>query len=137
MSMEQPVSRKGAKARSDFGFGAHAIPSLFFVSLRLCVRPLFIFFACVSCAHSQAAEPKVEHLRGVLEKTMRADASAQITDSLGDTYYVAKTEATEKRIVNFVGKPKKVVVTGLVEARANGSLYFQLKTIELAKEIKK
>jgi len=73
------------------------------------------------CFASRGAEEKI---RGLLEKTAKPDACAQITDALNEMYYVAKTDATEKMVANFVGKNQKVVVTGTIETKPNESVPF-------------
>ena len=72
-----------------------------------------------------------EKIRGLLEKTVKPDACAQITDALNEMYYVAKTDATEKMVAEFLGKNQKVVVTGTVESKPNESVPFiNAKTVE-------
>ncbi len=70
---------------------------------------------------SHASEEKV---RGLLEKTVKPDACAQITDALNEMYYVVKTDAAEKMVANYVGKNQKVVVTGAIETRPNETVPF-------------
>src|SRR5437016_4733530 len=77
---------------------------------------------------ARAAEEKI---RGVLEKTAKPGACAQITDALSDVYYITKTDESEKAVASFVGKTQKVVITGTVEAKeGDASLFFNLKTAE-------
>ena len=72
-----------------------------------------------------------ERIRGVLEKTARPDACAQITDVLDETYYVNKSDATERMIAKFLGRNIPVVVTGTVENKpGTQGLYFNLKSVE-------
>ncbi|MBI3830834.1 MAG: hypothetical protein HY291_15040 [Planctomycetes bacterium] len=63
-----------------------------------------------------------EHIRGVLEKTARTDACAQITDALNEIYYVAKGDAAEKMCADLLGK--RVVLTGTVEQHAGDTAYY-------------
>ncbi len=67
-----------------------------------------------------------ERIIGVLEKTAKSGACAQITDVLKETYYVAKSSQAERLCKPLIGK--KVVVAGVVEER-NGdpSYYFKLR----------
>lgn len=75
-----------------------------------------------------AAEEKI---RGLLEKTVKAGASAQITDALNETYYITKSEEAEKMIAEYVGKNVKVVVTGTVDSKeGDPAFYFTLKSVE-------
>jgi hypothetical protein len=75
-----------------------------------------------------AAEEKI---RGVLEKTVRAGACAQITDALAETYYITKSDEAEKMIAEYVGKNVKVVITGTVESKeGDPAFYFTLKSVE-------
>jgi hypothetical protein len=75
-----------------------------------------------------AAEEKI---RGVLEKTAKAGACAQITDALSDVYYVTKTDQAEKAVADYVGKNVKVVVTGTAENReGDPANYLVLKAVE-------
>ena len=77
---------------------------------------------------AQAGE---ERIRGMLEKTEKAEACAQIKDALNELYYVTKSDAAEKMVANFVGKSQRVVVTGTVESKPNESVpYINLKTVE-------
>src|SRR5690349_87069 len=77
---------------------------------------------------TQAAEEKI---RGILEKTARPNACAQITDALNDVYYITKSDEAEKAVANFVGKNVKVVITGTVEAKeGDPANYFNLKSVE-------
>lgn len=70
-----------------------------------------------------------EKIRGTLEKTTKPGACAQITDALGDVYYVNKTDEAEKAVAAFVGKNQKVVIAGTVETKeGDTALYFSLKT---------
>ena len=76
----------------------------------------------------RAAEDKI---RGVLEKTTKAGACAQITDAVSDTYYIVKSDEAEKLIADFVGKNVRVVITGAVEEKKDDpAFYFNLKAIE-------
>ena len=88
---------------------------------------LALLLSCVAAAH--AVEEKI---RGVLEKTVKPGACAQITDALSDVYYITKTSEAEKLIADFVGKNIKVVITGTVETKAGDPLsyYFDLKSVE-------
>jgi len=72
-----------------------------------------------------------ESIRGVLEKTVKPGACAQITDALADVYYVSKTDEAEKAVAKYVGKNEKVVVTGTVETKEGDPAYFlNLKSAE-------
>jgi CO dehydrogenase/acetyl-CoA synthase gamma subunit (corrinoid Fe-S protein) len=72
-----------------------------------------------------------EKIRGVLEKTSRPGACAQITDALSETYYVNKTDQAEKLVAEYVGKNIKVVISGIVEQKENDpAYYFALKSVE-------
>src|SRR5947207_3099301 len=72
-----------------------------------------------------------ERIRGMLEKTDKAEACAQIKDALNELYYVTKSDAAEKMVANFVGKSQRVVLTGTVENKSNESVpYINLKTVE-------
>ena len=78
-----------------------------------------------------AANAAEEKIRGVLEKTEKPGACAQITDALSDIYYLTKTDETEKLITDYVGKNIKVVITGVVETKEGEPVYyFNLKSIE-------
>ncbi len=80
------------------------------------------------CVAGRAAEEKI---RGVLEKTTKAGACAQITDALAEIYYISKTDESEKAIAEYVGKNVKVVISGTVEAKeGDPSYFFALKTVE-------
>jgi hypothetical protein len=72
-----------------------------------------------------------EKIRGLLEKTVKPGACAQITDALAETYYINKTDEAEKLVASFVGKNEKVVITGVVEQKeGDPSYYFVLKSVE-------
>lgn len=72
-----------------------------------------------------------ETMRGVLEKTVKPGACAQIKDALGEWYFVIKTEESEKLIAPFVGKNKRVVISGTAEQReGDPDFYFSLKSVE-------
>ncbi|HEY3323453.1 MAG TPA: hypothetical protein VGP72_23570 [Planctomycetota bacterium] len=72
-----------------------------------------------------------EKIRGVLEKTTKGGACAQITDALADVYYITKTDEAEKAIASYVGKNEKVVITGTVENKEGDTAsFFNLKTVE-------
>ena len=72
-----------------------------------------------------------EKIRGVLEKTTKPGACAQITDALSEIYYVTKSDEAEKMIATFVGKNEKVVITGTVEQKeGDPAYYFTLKSVE-------
>ncbi|HYG77174.1 MAG TPA: hypothetical protein VEK08_19375 [Planctomycetota bacterium] len=89
---------------------------------------VFALSALALCSRTHAAD---ETIRGVLEKTARPGACAQITDALGDVYFVVKTDESEKAVAPFVGKNQKVVITGTVEMReGDPAFYFNLKTAE-------
>ncbi len=68
------------------------------------------------------AEGVEERIRGVLEKTARPNACAQITDALNDIYYVVKTVASEKSCAPLIGR--RVVLSGTVEERGEARVYF-------------
>lgn len=81
-----------------------------------------------AAAGARAAEEKI---RGVLEKTAKPGACAQITDALSDVYYITKTDEAEKAVAGFVGKTQKVVISGTVETKeGDAALFFSLKTAE-------
>jgi len=72
-----------------------------------------------------------EKIRGVLEKTAKPEACAQISDALNELYYVAKSDAAEKMIAGYVGKNQRVVLSGTIESKPNESVpYINLKTVE-------
>jgi hypothetical protein len=72
-----------------------------------------------------------EKIRGVLEKTVKPGACAQISDALAEIYYINKTDEAEKLVAPFVGKNEKVVVTGTVEQKeGDPAYYFTLKSVE-------
>jgi hypothetical protein len=72
-----------------------------------------------------------ETIRGVLEKSVKPGANAQIKDALGEYYYIIKTDESEKLIAPFAGKNKKVVIVGSAEQReGDPAFYFNLRTIE-------
>jgi hypothetical protein len=92
--------------------------------MRVCLIALLL---CVSLKIG-AAEEKI---RGVLEKTTKAGACAQITDALNDIYYVSKTDEAEKAIADFVGKNIRVVIAGTVEQKeGDPAFFFSLKTVQ-------
>lgn len=92
------------------------------------MRFAMIFTLLVMTVAARSAEEKI---RGILEKTTKAGACAQITDALSDVYYITKTDESEKAVANFVGKNQKVVITGTVEAKEGDlSLFFNLKGAE-------
>jgi hypothetical protein len=90
--------------------------------------------SCVCAFRANTTAPTVsraaeEHIRGVLEKTVKAGACAQATDALNDTYYVVKTAESEKMCNELMGK--RVVLTGVVEQRAGDPAYYlNLKAAE-------
>ena len=63
-----------------------------------------------------------ERIRGVLEKTAKEGALAQITDALKEIYYVSKSDAAEKLCKDLIGK--RVVLTGTVEQHAGDADFF-------------
>ena len=70
-----------------------------------------------------------ERIRGVLEKTAKPNACAQITDALNDIYYVVKTVDSEKACAPLIGQ--RVVLAGVVEERGAERVYFiMLKKVE-------
>lgn len=72
-----------------------------------------------------------ETIRGVLEKTVKPGACAQIKDALNEWYFIIKTEESEKLIAPFVGKNKRVVIVGTQEQReGDPAYYFNLKSAE-------
>ena len=88
-------------------------------------------FTCLFLLLSFPAISAEERIRGILEKTARPDACAQITDALDDTYYVAKSVAAEKLIAAFVGRNTVVVVTGTVAHKPGGlGVTLELKSVE-------
>lgn len=77
-----------------------------------------------------------EHIRGVLEKTVKPGACAQITDALSEIYYVLKTEEAEKLVAECLGKNIKVVVTGVaVKQEGDPAFFFSLKSVEKARTV--
>jgi len=96
------------------------------------MRKTFVLLAAlyfVSTAFGAGAAE--EKIRGLLEKTIRPGACAQITDVLNDVYYVVKTDEAENAVAPFIGKGQKVVITGTVENReGDPGLYFDLKSAE-------
>lgn len=85
-------------------------------------------FASLFANNQFAAE---ETIRGVLEKTVKPGACAQIKDALNEWYFVIKTEESEKLIAPFVGKNKRVVIVGTQEQReGDPAYYFNLKSAE-------
>jgi hypothetical protein len=100
------------------------------------MRMLKLMRACVwalglcAAGSAWAAAPADERIRGVLEKTVRPGACAQIRDALQETYYILKNEETEKKIAPYVGRNATVVITGTAETReGDPSQYFALKTV--------
>lgn len=80
---------------------------------------------------SSGAFAAEEKIRGVLEKTVKPGACAQITDALAEVYFITKSDEAEKLVATYVGKNEKVVVTGTVEQKENDpAFYFTLKTVE-------
>jgi hypothetical protein len=70
-----------------------------------------------------------ETIRGVLEKTVKAGACAQIRDSLGEIYYIVKNDDADKLVAPFAGKNIKVILIGTVEQREGDPEYlFNLKS---------
>jgi hypothetical protein len=85
----------------------------------------------VLCTTHCVAQSAEETIYGILEKTTRAGASAQITDTLNETYYITKSDVTDKLIADFVGKNIRVVITGVAERKeGDTSWYFNLKTVQ-------
>ena len=88
---------------------------------------LFLILICTA-ASSFSGEEKI---RGIIEKSAKAGAAAQITDALSEIYYISKTDEAEKLIAPFIGQNKKVVITGTVETKeGDPAYYFNLKTVE-------
>jgi len=95
------------------------------------MRTLFVVLTLLLSAHLSAAE---ERIIGVLEKTTKTGACAQITDSLNEVYYITKTDEEEKLVAPIAGKNIKVVIAGTVESRdAETAYFFTLKTIDAYK----
>lgn len=63
-----------------------------------------------------------EHIIGVLETTVKPGACAQIKDALKETYYIVKTDESDKACKALIGK--RVEVFGVVEERAGDPSYF-------------
>lgn len=63
-----------------------------------------------------------EHIRGVLEKTGKEGACAQITDALNDIYYVVRTPEAQKLCEPLMGQ--RVMLTGVVEQKQGDTSYF-------------
>ena len=90
--------------------------------------PLALLFVLIQ-SHAQAATE--ESIRGVLEKTTKAGASAQITDVLGEVYYIVKTDEADKAVADFVGKNIRVVIIGTAEQReGDAAWFFNLKSVK-------
>lgn len=93
-------------------------------------RSFTIGLLVLSLAGSLSAATE-EKIRGVLEKTARPGACAQITDALAEIYYINGTDEAEMAVSNYVGKNIKVVITGSVETKEGDTAYFfALKTVE-------
>ena len=93
--------------------------------MRWCAIVIFMVAAAVSAVAGE------EKFRGILEKTDKPEASAQITDALNEIYYVSKSDATEKMIADYIGKNQRVVVTGTIETKPNTQLqYISAKLVE-------
>ena len=87
---------------------------------------------CVGAGAGEAptVTPPTEKIRGVLEKTVKPGACAQITDALSEIYYVVKSDEAEKAIEKYVGKNEKVEISGTVEYDLpNGSHISQSSTL--------
>jgi len=80
--------------------------------------PAALLLACLA-ARAECVE---ERIRGVLEKTAKPNACAQITDALNDIYYVVKTVESEKACAPLIGR--RVVLTGTVEERGEARVYY-------------
>lgn len=94
--------------------------------MKALIGTVFLFASLQTGAF--AAE---ETIRGVLEKTVKPGACAQIKDALNEWYYITKTEEAEKLIAPFVGKNKRVVIVGHTEQReGDPAFYFSLKSAE-------
>ncbi|MFH0938113.1 MAG: hypothetical protein V1899_02360 [Planctomycetota bacterium] len=97
------------------------------------IHPSFFIAVCLTLwlaivSHGNAAEEKI---RGILEKTVKPSACAQITDALSEIYYIVKTDASEKLITDYVGKNIKIVIIGAVETKEGDPAYFfNLKSLE-------
>ena len=78
--------------------------------------------AIVFVLYAQSCPAAEEHIRGVLEKTAKSGASAQITDALNETYFVTKTPEGDKWCQDLMGK--RVVLTGTVEQQTGDTAYF-------------
>jgi hypothetical protein len=95
------------------------------------MRTLFCIVLLLASISAHAAE---ERIIGVLEKTVKSGASAQITDALNEIYYINKSDDADKLVAEFAGKNIKVVITGTVESREGDPAYFlNLKTLETYK----
>lgn len=86
------------------------------------LRTTGLLLAC--CCLTAVLNAAEERIRGVLEKTARTDACAQITDALNETYFIAKSDAAVKLCADLMGK--RVVVTGVVEQRPGDPAYYLL-----------
>ena len=89
--------------------------------------PFFIqltaFALALSLAFSHKAASAVEeHLRGVLEKTVKPEACAQITDALKEVYYIVAKPEAQKMCADLFGK--RVLLTGTVEQHPGDQEYF-------------
>src|SRR4051812_42891912 len=94
-------------------------------------KAILFLVVLLGAVRLNAADEKFEKIRGVLEKTTKPGAVAQITDALAEIYYVAKSDEAEKAVAKFLGKPEKVVVTGKVESKEGDPAYFiNVKSVE-------
>ncbi len=83
-----------------------------------------LFFLTLSL---QAAD---EHIWGVLEKTVKPGACAQIQDTLGDTYYILRSDEAERVIAPYLGKSIRVQIVGNSEIKdGDTARYFVLKSV--------
>ncbi|MCK6473663.1 MAG: hypothetical protein L6R28_18210 [Planctomycetes bacterium] len=78
---------------------------------------------------ANSARATEETIRGTLETTAKAGATAQITDAMKEIYYVVKTPEAEKACAGMIGR--KVALVGIVEQRTGDADYFfKLRTVE-------
>jgi hypothetical protein len=95
--------------------------------LRAGLLACLLLSAGVFNAGAFAAE---ERVIGVLEKTVKAGACAQITDALNEIYYIVKSDESDKMVADYAGKNIKVAITGSVESHeGDTAFFFKLKTL--------
>ena len=95
------------------------------------MRSAILFGVALAVCWQLTANGAVEEqIIGVLEKTAKPGACAQIEDALKETYYIVKTDEAAKACEALFGK--KVEVSGVVEERTGDpAYYFRLKRTQL------